>query len=843
MVALPPVKRVALFILAILSVSPSALAAPQDTKRDYIRRAELPPQAGKVREIAPKKNKLQAQDTAARFPVESTIQYTSFFGQTYTLHAFSGKYIRWALPDSWLGTDGFNPAEVRQLVDLGDLTYAYFAEIVRGEPFGEGLLTVAVVDIGGFGGLGLVGAKGLEISPAVLADFKTNLALGLTSGYFNHELAHNFDIHNIYLGYYGDWAHAWTSLFEPAYLRFYARTGSMDLAPDNVLMESVSNALKAWNAAGASATWAKCVRNGGGCQADGIIANDAWAAFVVRFARLHGPSSIARAFQFLRDYETSNKPFPLTPEERNDLLVRALAFGAGVNISCEIDAWRWTLSAQARSDIASNFPGPNAFCSDADGDNFTPVQGDFDDTKPLVHPGAVEVKNNVDDDCNGYVDDILLTESQDFNNSNAPTVSPPVRITGNVSQSGDWDDFKVEVPGARRLDMKLSSAATFGGWLQRADPFVTVTFTDPNKAAYGHLFLTQGGKYPLLVIPHENKTGNYEVVITERTQSPNPVSLSVTPGDTSNTVRITATTNTSLIGNQQPTSIRFWADGVGFFRTVPFAQTTSIDWVTPAEGGQVGLRAQLVTQDYPLTAATDPLFIQTETRSVFSVSGKVTLNNAGLAAVLVNLTGSETRSTTTDASGNYSFSGLEAGGNFTITPSRNSFSFTPLNHVISNLSADKTLNFEARINAGIPILLSHEDSTRALAVDAVLRLREPFQKDYQHAWSVDRRTRIMLFATNFELAPNETAAVVSAEAEDILHNHWSLPVEYVGKVPGFEWLNCIIVRLNVEGTGDVLVQIKYRGVPSNRVRIGVGHIGGGLPDDPGAFPTPGRPPN
>ncbi len=39
--------------------------------------------------------------------------------------------------------------------------------------------------------------------------------------------------------------------------------------------------------------------------------------------------------------------------------------------------------------------------------------------------------------------------------------------------------------------------------------------------------------------------------------------------------------------------------------------------------------------------------------------------------------------------------------------------------------------------------------------------------------------------------------------------------------------------------GDVLVGITYRGVASNRVRVGMGHIGGGPPDDPGAVPTPG----
>jgi uncharacterized protein GlcG (DUF336 family) len=39
--------------------------------------------------------------------------------------------------------------------------------------------------------------------------------------------------------------------------------------------------------------------------------------------------------------------------------------------------------------------------------------------------------------------------------------------------------------------------------------------------------------------------------------------------------------------------------------------------------------------------------------------------------------------------------------------------------------------------------------------------------------------------------------------------------------------------------GDVLVRIYYHDAASNRVRVGIGHVGGGPPDDPGAVPTPG----
>jgi uncharacterized protein GlcG (DUF336 family) len=43
----------------------------------------------------------------------------------------------------------------------------------------------------------------------------------------------------------------------------------------------------------------------------------------------------------------------------------------------------------------------------------------------------------------------------------------------------------------------------------------------------------------------------------------------------------------------------------------------------------------------------------------------------------------------------------------------------------------------------------------------------------------------------------------------------------------------------LKDAGDVLIGINYHGSQSNRVRVGIGHIGGGPPDDAGAIPTPG----
>ena len=138
-------------------------------------------------------------------------------------------------------------------------------------------------------------------------------------------------------------------------------------------------------------------------------------------------------------------------------------------------------------------------------------------------------------------------------------------------------------------------------------------------------------------------------------------------------------------------------------------------------------------------------------------------------------------------------------------------------------------------------LISQETSTRGIAIDSITQTREPFALISPVSWGNDNRTRLMLFAMGLSLQPDETAAAVTANAEDGAHNRYSLSVEYVGPVPDQEWLSSVIVRLNDQmgDVGDVLVGITYHGVQSNRVRVGIGHVGDGPPDDQGAVPTPG----
>jgi uncharacterized protein GlcG (DUF336 family) len=138
-------------------------------------------------------------------------------------------------------------------------------------------------------------------------------------------------------------------------------------------------------------------------------------------------------------------------------------------------------------------------------------------------------------------------------------------------------------------------------------------------------------------------------------------------------------------------------------------------------------------------------------------------------------------------------------------------------------------------------LISEETSTRAVAVDSVTQKHEPFSATSAVQWGADSRTRIMIFAMGLSLQPGEGPTAVTADAEDGAHNIHHLTVEYVGPVPDQDWVTSIILRLDdlTDDAGDVLIGISYQGTLSNRVRVGIGHVGDGPPDDDGAVPTPG----
>ena len=139
-----------------------------------------------------------------------------------------------------------------------------------------------------------------------------------------------------------------------------------------------------------------------------------------------------------------------------------------------------------------------------------------------------------------------------------------------------------------------------------------------------------------------------------------------------------------------------------------------------------------------------------------------------------------------------------------------------------------------------PRLLARENTTRAIALESATLFAEPFPLTQTIQFGVDNRTRILLFAENLGLLSGEGAEVVTAEAEDANRIRHALVVERVDAVAGYSWMRALTIRLNqnLGDAGDVLIGITVHGSASNRVRVGIGHVGGGPPDDPPATNTP-----
>ena len=83
--------------------------------------------------------------------------------------------------------------------------------------------------------------------------------------------------------------------------------------------------------------------------------------------------------------------------------------------------------------------------ADDDGDGFPPAGGDCDDDDPLVYPGAVEVLDGVDQDCDGVVDEEPLDggtwfEDEDGDGWGSEQATTACRQPGQVAKAGDCDD-------------------------------------------------------------------------------------------------------------------------------------------------------------------------------------------------------------------------------------------------------------------------------------------------------------------------------------------------------------------------------------------------------------------
>ena len=133
----------------------------------------------------------------------------------------------------------------------------------------------------------------------------------------------------------------------------------------------------------------------------------------------------------------------------------------------------------------------------------------------------------------------------------------------------------------------------------------------------------------------------------------------------------------------------------------------------------------------------------------------------------------------------------------------------PTNATIARLQGIGTI-----VDDDAPALVVDEASQRAIAVDSVTFLPDPFAVVNLLNFSSDQRSRIILFAVDLNLAQGE---VITVQAEDAQHLIHQLPLEFAGQVPNFGGLWQLVVKLPDDlGTGDFMVSFTLRGVISNK---------------------------
>lgn len=110
------------------------------------------------------------------------------------------------------------------------------------------------------------------------------------------------------------------------------------------------------------------------------------------------------------------------------------------------------------------------------------------------------------------------------------------------------------------------------------------------------------------------------------------------------------------------------------------------------------------------------------------------------------------------------------------------------------------------------------DNNRVAALDAALLLRDPFPVINGNGLfnsGSDRNTRVMVFVTNLDLAPGETASSVVVTLVDSNNQTRDVPAEDVRRVPGFDFTQ-VTFKLPIDlHIGTCTVTVKAHGLVSS----------------------------
>jgi hypothetical protein len=421
------------------------------------------------------------------------------------------------------------------------------------------------------------------------------IAANLPDSVLTHELTHSFDVFSRYLSYVWDSPHGWTT-FLTNYYYAYTREGALDFTPEEIVRDGVSTSTAYFEQP--AATWEACVRDNQ-CQSQSIYPSFAWGGFGLRLAARYGPQAVRGFTAFLRQYLESHLP-PPTPEGKNDLYLEALAAGAHRDLGCVADAWHWQVSDSLRETMRQLY-GPNPDCGDQDHDGFSPLQGDCNDQRATVYPGAADRVNGVDDDCDGAADETL------YSNPAGGSLSFTLPAEISVDQS-DRNEYRFSLKPSGRVQFELCAPQ---------NGFAQLNFYDVADTSINHLptyggcnrrsYSLKSGTWHFEV--YNNLLG-YSLAVQKAAPWPLPPwARTAPPRSKGRSFVLTARTALPKLP-RRPTQVRFWVSGQGFVGTVPYRPAVSFAWTPPSGVDPVarGLtyRAEILADGVPAYAITPP---------------------------------------------------------------------------------------------------------------------------------------------------------------------------------------------------------------------------------------------
>ena len=143
----------------------------------------------------------------------------------------------------------------------------------------------------------------------------------------------------------------------------------------------------------------------------------------------------------------------------------------------------------------------------------------------------------------------------------------------------------------------------------------------------------------------------------------------------------------------------------------------------------------------------------------------------------------------------------------------------------------------AEFRFAVADVISEAGSLRALAISADNLSGQTAIEKKKKAFSPN--SKIVLYVTNLNLTAGEGASAFRVYVEDAKGRKYRFPVLDIKQLEGQQWVYALTVKLidelgfwkQPEPNGDVLIAVTWRGLASNRLRLGLGKTGGAIKDE------------